>query len=412
MSKINLETFDLTQLPIAEDDNFEFKSSETSHNELKKKLSCAVSGFANSGGGCFVGGVDGNGNADKGLPLKIGRQDLRDWVDQIISQVEPVPNYDLKLIQNPSGRGTIQTDSAVLLVVIHESYFAPHMAPDNHYYIRAGAHTVQAKHFIVDAIWAKRHFSKPRLTHLFRLKPEKEQAIQLGIIALTEAPAVNVKITISPPPQMMKSYEKLFPLKLSLIDRQNPFFFDVATFFQAEERFGKDIRLEVEYYDLSAKRYIYKTPIEVVGSLPLITIGNDNPEKMVRILEKIEKTLSGLRVSRESVVKPSLLLPKQSDNVLSSAEKLIPELLADMKNDLSEYPFIREFVILSNKWVYNSDPNNMVLSYYFEDHSYLRNKLRILENYGLIYEITYNDVARFVISEELAAYLTSDSQLE
>ncbi|MEH2403420.1 ATP-binding protein [Nostoc sp.] len=412
MSKINLETFDLTQLPIAEDDNFEFKSSDTSHNELKKKLSCAVSGFANSGGGCFVGGVDGNGNADKGLLLKIGRQDLRDWVDQIISQVEPVPKYDLKLIQDPSGRGTIQTDSAVLLVVIHESYFAPHMAPDNHYYIRAGAHTVQAKHFIVDAIWAKRHFSKPRLTHLFRLKPEKEQAIQLGIIALTEAPAVDVKITISPPPQMMKSYEKPFPLKLSLIDRQNPFFFDVATFFQAEERFGKDIRLQVEYYDLSAKHYIYETPIEVVGSLPLITIGNDNPEKMVRTLEKIEKTLSGLRVSRESVVKPSFLLPKQSDSILSSVEKLIPELLADMKNDLSEYPFIREFVILSNKWVYNSDPNNMVLLYYFEDHSYLRNKLRILENYGLIYEITYNDVARFVISEELAAYLTSDSQLE
>ncbi|WP_298912853.1 ATP-binding protein [uncultured Nostoc sp.] len=135
MSKINLETFDLTQLPIAEDDNFEFKSSDTSYNELKKKLSCAVSGFANSGGGCFVGGVDGNGNADKGLLLKIGRQDLRDWVDQIISQVEPVPSYDLKLIQDPFGRGTIQTDSAVLLVVIHESYFAPHMAPDNHYYI-------------------------------------------------------------------------------------------------------------------------------------------------------------------------------------------------------------------------------------------------------------------------------------
>ncbi|MCF2148454.1 hypothetical protein IQ276_018890 [Desmonostoc muscorum LEGE 12446] len=210
---------------------------------------------------------------------------------------------------------------------------------------------------------------------------------------------------------MMNNYEKLFPLKLSLIDRQNPFFFDVATFFKAEERFGKDIRLEVEYYDLSAKRYIYQTPIEVVGSVPPITIGNDNPEKMVRTLEKIEKTLSGLRVSRESVVKPSLLLPKQSGSVLSSIEKLIPELIADIKNDLCEYPFIREFVILSNKWVYYSDPNNnMVLAYYFEDHSHLRNKLRILENYGLIYEITYNDVARFVISEELAAYLTSDTQ--
>ncbi|MBD2693851.1 helix-turn-helix domain-containing protein [Anabaena catenula] len=412
MSKINLEIFDLEQLPTAEDDNFEFKSSRTSDNELKKKLSCAVSGFANSGGGCFVAGVNSGGDADGGFPLKIGNQDLRDWVDQIVNQVEPVPKYDIKLIKDSAGRGVIETDSAVLLVAIHESYFGPHMAPDKHYYIRAGAHTLKAKHFIVDALWAKRHFSKPRLTHLFRLKPEKEQAIQLGILALTNAPAVDVKIMISPLPQMMKDHEQAFPLNLPLIDRDNPFFFDVATFFQAKERFGKDICLEVEYYDLSANRYTYKTPIEVVGSLPPITIGNDNPAKIVQVLEKIEKTLSELRVSRESVAKPRLLLPKVSDSIFLSIEKLIPELLADMKNDLHDHQFIREFVILSNKWVYNSDPNHMVHAYYFEDHPYLRNKLRILENYGLIYEITYNNVARFVISEELAAYLTSDNQPE
>lgn len=410
MFKINLETFDLTQLPSAEDDNFEFKSSITQEKELKKKLSCAVSGFANSGGGCFVAGVDSSGNADNGVPLKNGRQDLRDWADQIISQVEPVPRYDIKLIQNSSGRGIIQTDSAVLLVVIHESYFGPHMAPDKHYYIRAGAHTVQAKHFIVEAIWAKRYFSKPRLTHLFRLKPEKEQVIQLGILALTEAPAVDVKITISPLPQMMKNNEEVFPLKLPLIDRYNPFFFDVTTFFQAEERFGKNIILEVEYYDLFGNSYIYKMPIEVVGSLPPITLGSDNADKVVKLLEKIEKTLSNLKVSRESVIKPSLILPKQSDVVFSSIENLLPELIADMKNDLCQHPFLREFIILSKQWTYNPDPNNTVLEYYFEDHSFLRNKLRILENYGLIYEITYNDVTRFVISEELATYLVSNRQ--
>ena len=64
--KINLETFDLTQLPSVEDDHFEFKSSRTPREELKKKLNCAVSGFANAGGGCFVVGVDDNGKADNG----------------------------------------------------------------------------------------------------------------------------------------------------------------------------------------------------------------------------------------------------------------------------------------------------------------------------------------------------------
>lgn len=108
--KINLETFDLTQLPSVEDDHFEFKSSSTAENKLKKKLSCAVSGFANAGGGCFVVGVDDNGNADKGYSLKIKNQDLRDWVDQIVHQVEPVPKYDIKLILDPMGRGVIQAD--------------------------------------------------------------------------------------------------------------------------------------------------------------------------------------------------------------------------------------------------------------------------------------------------------------
>jgi len=77
-----------------------------------------------------------------------------------------------------------------------------------------------------------------------------------------------------------------------------------------------------------------------------------------------------------------------------------------VKNDLSEHPFGREFIIISKNWIYSENPNNLVFEYYFEDHPYLRNKLRILENYVLIYEITYNDTPRFVISEELAAYLT------
>jgi hypothetical protein len=297
---IHLETFDLTQLPNAEDDNFEFKSSATPHKDLKKKLSCAVSGFANSGGGCFIAGVDSSGNADDGLPLKIGNQDLRDWIDQIVNQVEPVPKYDIKLIRDPTGQGVIQPDSAVLLVVIHESYAGLHMAPDSCYYIRAGAHTVKAKHFIIDAIWAKRHFSKPRLAHVFRLKPDKEQAIQLGVLALTDSPAIDVKVNISPLPQMMKHCENLFPLQLSVIDRNNPFFFDVATYYQATELFGEDVYLEVEYCDLAGNSYTYKTKVEVSGAVPPVNIGNNNPAKTVQALESINEALLKLTVSREN----------------------------------------------------------------------------------------------------------------
>jgi len=406
--KINLETFDLTQLPSVEDDHFEFKSSRTSDKELKKKLSCAVSGFANAGGGCFVVGVDRNGNADNGYSLKIGGQDLRDWVDQIVNEVAPVPKYDIKLISDPMGRGVIQPDSAVLLVAIHESYAGPHMALlDKRYYIRAGAHTVQAPHFIIDAIWAKRYFFKPRLTHLFRLKPEQEQTIQLGIIALTDAPAVDVKINILPLPQMIRHCDSLFPLQISVIDRNNPFFFDVSTYYQAEERFGKDLYLEVEYYDLAGNFYPYKTKIEVSGSVSPITIGNDNQAKMVKALESIKEVLLKLTISREKAAKPSFVLSKPSESIFTEIENLIPELLAEMKKDLREYPVAREFILMPKDAVYNEDKNNLILHYFFEDHSWLRSKLRILENHALIYEITYNNTLRFVISEELAAYLTN-----
>lgn len=72
---------------------------------------------------------------------------------------------------------------------------------------------------------------------------------------------------------------------------------------------------------------------------------------------------------------------------------------------MRESPFVREFVILSQNWMYNDNPNNTIFKLYFEDHELLRQKLRMLENYGLIYEITFNKVQRFVLSEDLVEYL-------
>jgi hypothetical protein len=410
MSKINLKNFDLNQLPKQEDDTFEFKSSSTNHAELKEKLVKATSGFANSGGGYFIIGIDGEtGNADGGYPTKINKQDIRDWIDNVIHNVEPCPSYEIELIQDPNGRGNIDPDCAVILVYIYESYVGPHMAPDKRYYIRAGAHTVSAKHFIVEAIWAKRNFSKPQLTHLFRLKPNKEQIIQLGVLALTNAPAVEVKITISPLPNLMNHCESYFPLNCSVLDQNNPFFFDVTTYLNAKENFGQDVYIEIHYCDLCGNPYTYKAKLELIGTVPPITIGNDNLEKTVKALESINKSLLQLIEPRkENIVKPSFILPRSSESVFLDLERLIPELLGEMKNDLREFPFAREFIILYKDATYNGDPNNCVLAYYFEDHNWLRSKLRILENYALIYEITFNNATRFIISEDFASYLMNN----
>jgi len=75
-----------------------------------------------------------------------------------------------------------------------------------------------------------------------------------------------------------------------------------------------------------------------------------------------------------------------------------------MKKDLSEEPLKREFVLLEKKWLYWASGDELI--YYFEDHPDLKSKIRILENYGLVNKISFNNVDRYNITEEFADYLT------
>lgn len=86
-------------------------------------------------------------------------------------------------------------------------------------------------------------------------------------------------------------------------------------------------------------------------------------------------------------------------------ERLMPDLLAEMRKDLSEHPLTREFIALKKIWVYSSSKERDTV-YFYEDHPDLENKLRVLQNCSLIQNIRYNNTPRYVISETLAAYLT------
>ena len=86
-------------------------------------------------------------------------------------------------------------------------------------------------------------------------------------------------------------------------------------------------------------------------------------------------------------------------------EKKIPSLVAEMRSDISDAPFIREFIIMSKDWSYNGDPQNPIFSYYFEDHDNLKPMLKVMGNYGAIIETTHNDTDRFEFTEEFAEYL-------
>lgn len=90
---------------------------------------------------------------------------------------------------------------------------------------------------------------------------------------------------------------------------------------------------------------------------------------------------------------------------LAKVERLMPALLEEMREDLRNHPTSREFIILKRGWVYNS--HGFYLAYYLDEHEDLEGKLQVLENLGLIREITYNNVRRFVFHEEFVDYLTA-----
>ncbi len=86
-------------------------------------------------------------------------------------------------------------------------------------------------------------------------------------------------------------------------------------------------------------------------------------------------------------------------------EDKMPRLVAEMRDDIAREPFIREFIIISKKWSYNSDPENPIFCYFFEDHDSLKPMLKVMQNYGAILETTYNNVDRFEFTEDFVEYL-------
>ncbi len=132
-------------------------------------------------------------------------------------------------------------------------------------------------------------------------------------------------------------------------------------------------------------------------------VDNDPIRYGVDILRKW-KTLAELTTARE--LENQLSTTTDPDQKFIKLEKLMPDLISEMRKDLTSNPLSREFVILKKSWSYWAKGYELV--YYFDDHPDLENKLLILQNYGLIQDITYNNIKRYIITEELVGYLTRE----
>lgn len=89
-------------------------------------------------------------------------------------------------------------------------------------------------------------------------------------------------------------------------------------------------------------------------------------------------------------------------------EKKGPQLLAEMREDLTKQPLVREFILLSNKVTYNPGPTPFFV-YYYENHEYLPSLMTIMQHAGAIYDVAFNDVPRYNFTEEFVSYLIGDA---
>ena len=292
MSLIELSKLTPAQFPVAESDDFEFKSSLATPDDIRKELNHAASAFANSGGGCFIWGVaDKTGDPDGGISPNIGRQNLREWIDQVIHTVDAAPNYQVQLYSDSEGRGSINADNVVVAVSVLPSAVTPHMASDKRYYIRAGAHTIPANHFIVEALWAARHQSKPRLSHTIS---HRGGVIQLGIVALMESPAVDVRLTIDPPPTLLSGSS--FPLRIPVIDRSSPYYMDVGLDVDPKDMLPEESKLSVVYHDVAGNEYTHRNDAPLIAALPPIRFRYDDLHTIAQAVERIANSGGGFMV--------------------------------------------------------------------------------------------------------------------
>lgn len=300
---------DLLDLSSGETDEYEFKSSKIGINDLMKEIQVAASAFWNSGGGVLFVGLDDRGRIDGGISDTVGRQRLRDWVDRVISQVEPNGPYMVKTISGEGEQSAIAADNVVLVIAYGESRSAPHMAPDKRYYVRAGTHSDPAGHFLVEAIRARRRVQQPVLRGLLRANPQYPSQIDLVVLGLNDTPALDVQVDFSG--AAANEVRDALPLYVPVIDRRHPFVMDVSWLAAGEGGVG----LRLSYQDLAGRGYQDTQPLDPSRSIAPTLNGaaaNDSTQKTLKDLSKQIKRLR--RAIERADGTPSLALGTDADD--------------------------------------------------------------------------------------------------
>lgn len=131
------------------------------------------------------------------------------------------------------------------------------------------------------------------------------------------------------------------------------------------------------------------------------------------LVELLKKELPAMTKAIASRPRP-LLQTNTGDidgAVLQRLELAMPQVFAEMREDLRKRPLCREFIVMSRNTMYNGGDGKQVLVYHHEDHEDLPNKVDVLVNSGAVTDITHTNVNRYVMSEALVEYLAGSNAL-
>ena len=140
--------------------------------------------------------------------------------------------------------------------------------------------------------------------------------------------------------------------------------------------------------------------------------------EVLSILNHKDKVAEAIKPGLEKIAKaisdrPRLPVPsdrrRDYRGTLERLQQKMPDLFNEMCEDLCSNPIKREFILKGKGWSYHAK-KKVPLEYYYESHEDLADRIGILVSEGLVTDITYNGVDRYVFSEPLVEYLLDSVQ--
>lgn len=93
---------------------------------------------------------------------------------------------------------------------------------------------------------------------------------------------------------------------------------------------------------------------------------------------------------------------RDCETEFAEAKRVMPELIKEMRDDISTDTSgtVREFFVLPNRRVSLGGSSQRRFAYYEEEHDNLLGKIAVLENKGLVFDVTPGNAPVFRMTEE------------